>query len=283
MKNYTFLCFFMVSLMIVGCTDVIDIEVPQEPPRLVIEASIDWEKGTSGRLQTIDLSLSSPYFDNLTRTPVEGANVKIIVDDEAIEFVFQDENNGTYSTDQFIPLMRASYTLVVEYDGETYMAKEVLTPVTEIMAVFQSRESGFDKNALEVNIEFLDPVNEENFYLTRFQRRGDLFPTLFDVKDEFTNGNIMNFFYEKRTDEDTGEKEFEPGDIVDISLFGISEQYYNYIKLLIEQSGAEGGPFSTVPAEVRGNCYNVTNPDHYAYGYFRLTEVDKRIYQFKQE
>lgn len=283
MKNYAIIWFLIVSFLVSGCTDVIEIEVPQEPPRLVIEASIDWKKGTSGRFQTVNLSLSTPYFDNLTTTPVEGAMVKVIMDDEPLEFVFQDESNGTYSTDQFVPFMRGSYTLVVEYDGETYMANEVLTPVTDIKAVFQSRESGFDKNALEVNIEFLDPVDEKNFYLTKFQRRGDLFPTLFDVKDEFTNGNIMNFFYEKRNDEDTGEKEFEPGDIVDISLYGISEEYYNYIKLLINQSGNDGGPFTSVPAEVKGNCYNITNPDHYPFGYFRLTEVDERVYQFKQD
>ena len=65
MKNYAIIWFLIVSFLVSGCTDVIEIEVPQEPPRLVIEASIDWKKGTSGRFQTVNLSLSTPYFDTI--------------------------------------------------------------------------------------------------------------------------------------------------------------------------------------------------------------------------
>ena len=154
-----------------------------------------------------------------------------------------------------------------------------MTAVTDITDVYQSRENGFDKEALEVNIDFLDPEGINNYYLSKFQRRGDQFQTLFDVKDEFTDGNKMSIFYEKLEDEDSGEKEFVPGDIVDISLLGISEPYYNYIKLLIEQSQS-GGPFSTIPAEIKGNCVNQSKPENYAFGYFRLSEVDKRVYTF---
>ena len=60
----------------------------------------------------------------------------------------------------------------------------------------------------------------------------------------------MIFLYEKITDEDTGETEFEPGDIVVMSLLGIAEAYFNYMRLVIEQSRGSGGPFSTIPAEV---------------------------------
>ena len=91
----------------------------------------------------------------------------------------------------------------------------------------------------------------------------------------------MSHFYEKLQDDDTGETEFVPGDVVDINLLGLSEQYYNYIQLLIQQSGGAGGPFSTTPAEIKGNCINMTNPENYAFGYFRLSEVDKRVYQFE--
>jgi hypothetical protein len=171
--------------------------------------------------------------------------------------------------------------LEVVYEGETYTARETMTPVVAIDSVFQSTDNGFDQNALEVNVLFTDPAIIPNFYLARFERRGDLFPTLFDIKDEFTDGNQIRIIYERFDNEDTGEREFEPGDIVDISLNGISSQYYDYIRLLIEQTGNTGNLFTTIPADLRGNCINITNPDNYAYGYFRLTEVDKRIYTFE--
>jgi len=280
MKSYILKLSFAISLLFMSCTDVIDVEVPEAAPRLVVEASLDWEKGTPGNSQVIKLSMSTPYFDNLLETPVSGASVKVINNNDQSEVVFTDLNNGNYATDLFVPIMGQSYTLMVVYDEELYLASETMTPVTDITAVYQSRENGFDKEALEVNIDFIDPGGIDNFYLSKFQRRGDPFQTLFDVKDEFTDGNKMSIFYEKLEDEDAGEMEFVPGDIVDISLLGLSEPYYNYIKLLIEQSQS-GGPFSTIPAEIKGNCINQSKPENYAFGYFRLSEVDTRVYTFE--
>ncbi|MDN3642663.1 DUF4249 domain-containing protein [Lutimonas halocynthiae] len=280
MKSYILKLSFAISLLFMSCTDVIDVEVPEAAPRLVVEASLDWEKGTPGNSQVIKLSMSTPYFDNLLETPVSGASVKVINNNDQSEVVFTDLNNGNYATELFVPIMGQSYTLMVIYDEELYLASETMTPVTDITEVYQSRENGFDKEALEVNIEFIDPEGIDNYYLSKFQRRGDPFQTLFDVKDEFTDGNKMSIFYEKLEDEDAGEMEFVPGDIVDISLLGLSEPYYNYIKLLIEQSQS-GGPFSTIPAEIKGNCINQSNPENYAFGYFRLSEVDKKVYIFQ--
>ena len=280
MKSYILKLSFAISLLFMSCTDVIDVEVPEAPPRLVIEASMDWEKGTPGNSQLIKLSMSTPYFDNLLETPVSGASVKVINNADQTEVVFIDMNNGNYTTEVFSPVMGQSYTLMVLYNEELYLASETMTPVTDITEVYQSRENGFDNDALEVNIDFIDPAGIDNYYLSKFQRRGDPFQTLFDVKDEFTDGNRMSIFYEKLEDEDAGEEEFVPGDIVDISLLGLSEPYYNYIKLLIEQSQS-GGPFSTIPAEIKGNCINQSSPENYAFGYFRLSEVDKRVYTFE--
>ena len=49
----------------------------------------------------------------------------------------------------------------------------------------------------------------------------------------------------------------------------------------IEEQG--GGPFETQPATVRGNIINQTNPDNFALGYFRLSEVDEFIYTIEDE
>ncbi len=281
MNRIALIVVLLFAIGFTSCTDVIDVDVPTAPPRLVIEASIDWQKGTSGNFQRVRLSTSTPFFENLQESPVVGASVRITNDVEGTEFVFQDEEDGNYFTGSFIPKLGQSYTLQVDYDGETYIAKETMIPVVPIDSVFQSTDNGFDKEALEVNVLFTDPANVPNFYLAKFQRRGDLFPTLFDIKDEFTDGNQIKIIYERLDNEDTGEMEFEPGDVLEIDLNGISSQYYDYIRLLIEQSGNSGNLFSTIPADLRGNCINVTNPDNFAYGYFRLTEVDKRVYTFE--
>lgn len=278
MKNIFIHISLVISLLISSCTDVIDVEVPFAGPNLVVEASIAWQKGTIGNVQTVKLSELKPYFDSTTSTIVKGATVKVTNDSNGKEVYFIDQNNGNYTTTAFIPVVNQSYTLEVVHRGETFIGRETLTPVVKIDRVDQSTENGFSPNAIEVNIYFRDPVDQENYYLTIFQERKDLLPTLLDVSDEFTNGNEMRIFYEKFDNEETGEKELQPGDIVDIKFYGVSKTYYNYIRLLIEQNRNGGGPFSTIPAPLKGNCININDPDNSALGYFRLTEVDKRTY-----
>lgn len=272
MNVYIKLSILFVFITLVSCTDVIEVEVPVAAPRLVVEASLDWEKGTLGNNQTIFLSLSEPYFDSEGINYVNGALVIVTNNATSAVFNFEDQNNGSYIASDFIPIEGDEYTLEIIYNNETYTAVETLIPVSDIKEVYQSTDQGFSKDDMEVNVTFDDPAGIENFYFMKFfHRQGNILPVLYDISDEFTDGNEMRVFYED---------EFVPGDIVDINLNGISKQYYNYIRLLIEQS-SDGGPFSTIPAQLKGNCINVTTPDNYAFGYFRLTQVSKAIYMFE--
>lgn len=279
MKTQIKIVLGLILAVFTACTDVVDVDVPTAAPRLVIEASIDWEKGTTGNDQVIKLSTSTPYFDTTTSSIVTGASVRVTNDTTGDEFIFTDQNDGTYTTNSFVPVLNQSYTLTVVHGTEVYTANETMMPVASINEVNQSTEDGFDTEMLEVNVLFDDPADEENYYLAKFQAVGDLLPNLEDVSDEFTNGNEMTVFFEKE-DEEEGD-EFQAGDVVDISLHGISSRYYEYIRLLIEQSDSGGGPFDATPAQLRGNCINAINPDNYAFGYFRVTEVDRTSYTFQ--
>lgn len=265
----------------ISCEDVIDVDVQTAPSRLTIEASLDWEKGTMGNEQTIKLSISTPYFDTQTNTAVTNASVKVTNTDSLEEFIFTHQENGIYTTTNFVPVLDNTYSLEVIYNDETYSATEMMVSVTDVVGVYQSKDKGFDSDLLEVNIDFQDPEDEKNFYLFKFQRQGDVLPELEDFDDEFTNGNLINEWYEKEDDDTEENEEFAPGDIVDIHFYGISEDYYNYIRILIEQNDS-GGPFGTTPVALKGNCININNPDNYAYGYFRLTQVVKTSYTFSK-
>lgn len=281
MKNTILVVLSIIAITLTSCTDVIDVEVQNAPPRLTIEASLDWEKGTAGNEQIIKLSTSTPYFfDKNTNTAVTGASVKVTNDSNGQEFVFVDQNNGVYTTSSFIPILNQAYTLEVAHLGETYTATETLIPVVDITSITQSTEKGFSDTDLEVNINFTDPEDEKNYYFFKYKAQGDLLPFLETAKDEFVNGNDINWWFEKEDDDSNNIKAFLPGDIVDIAFYGISERYYNYIRLLIEQS--EGvGLFSPIPVALRGNCINLNNPEGYAYGYFRLTQVVRESYTFE--
>ena len=269
----------IIVLFFSACTDVIDVEVPNEEAKLVIEASINWEKGTSGSDQTIYLSKSTPFFDTNGTVPVVGASVIITNNNDGSFFEFNDQNDGSYSTSNFIPVLNDNYTLEVMSEGETYNAQETFVPVVPILEVYQSTEK-FLPEVLEVNFDFLDPVEEENYYYIKFKEQADTFPRLLDFKDEFVNGNLITVFNERQENEDINQVEYAPGDTVNMELIGISKRYYEYIQLLINQSES-GGPFDTTPVALRGNCTNQNDPNNFAYGYFRLTEVAKASYTFE--
>ncbi|MFV0566880.1 MAG: DUF4249 domain-containing protein [Flavobacteriaceae bacterium] len=271
----------LVSFLFQSCEDIIDVEVPTGQTRLVIEASLDWEKETSGNAQTVKLSTTTPYFETGTNSAVTNATVTVtnLGTDEV--FNFTNQNDGTYTTNSFVPILNNEYQLEVIYNNQTYTATETLTAVPDIKRLSQSTDGGFDSDLLEVNVYFDDPADEDNFYLIRYYEEGDLFPYFEAASDEFSNGNEMHDFFEKDDDEDNNQAPFQVGDVVDISLYGISEPYYNYMRILLEQYYSGGSPFSSNAAEIKGNCINTTNADNYPYGYFRATQVVKVRYTFQ--
>jgi len=282
MKTLKELLALIIIITFASCEDIVDVEVQEGPKRLVVEASLDWEKGTTGNVQTIKLSESTPFFDTNTISAVTGANVVVTNLTNNETFDFADQGNGEYRTTTFNPVLGQSYSLRIEYNGEIYTATETMTGVTNITDVFQAREEGFDTDALEVHVVFTDPIEEGNNYLFKFQRDGDLLPDLEVGEDEFVNGNELDWWYEIEENEEENITPFAPGDIVIIEMYGISGAYYDYMKILTAQLGGVG-LFETTPVAVKGNCINETNPENYAFGYFRLTEFVRTSYTFVED
>mgnify|MGYP003627304895 CR=1 FL=1 len=96
MKKYIRNILIITAILYTSCTDVIDVDVPTAAPRLVIEASIDWEKGTTGNEQTIKLSSSTPFFDTTSNNSVIDASVKVTNNLTNQEFIFANQYNGEY-------------------------------------------------------------------------------------------------------------------------------------------------------------------------------------------
>ncbi|MEM9681004.1 MAG: DUF4249 domain-containing protein [Bacteroidota bacterium] len=253
-----------------SCTDTVDVDVPNGGARLVVEASINWEKGTSGQTQTIKLSESTAFFDSNPDIPVTGASVVVTKEDDGMQFIFVDQNNGNYITTNFIPEIDQSYTLDILYDGQTYTATETLMSVTEINDIEQTLEGAGDEEEIQIKVFFDDPANIDNYYLGEFNSSVNPLLTLTALSDQFTDGN-ENFI-------EFDNEELVTGATVDISIYGISEAYFNYIDILIEQSGETDGPFQTTPVQLKGNCINLNDPDEEVLGYFRLGEVVRTSY-----
>jgi hypothetical protein len=270
MKILKYISLAFTFLFFLSCEEVIDVDLNTANPRLVIDASINWQKGTNGSVQKVILSTTSDFYSNIIPT-VSGATVSI-KSSENLNYIFTEiPNTGEYQCNNFKPILGETYTLTVVYRNETYIATETMKSVTPIESVTQKSNSGFSGKDYEIEVNFKDPLST-NFYLVRIFPDVYISPLYSVLNDEFTNGNLKSWQF---SDED-----LKQGTKIEITHYGVSQSYYNYMSKLISVASTSGGgsPFQTPPATVRGNIVNQTNTNNFALGYFSLSETDYRNY-----
>lgn len=268
MKNVVilFLCF-----TIIGCQDVIEVDLPTEEPRLVIDALIRLgEMDSPSVLVQIKASLTSSFFDDplpaqlqeITLTNTQSGSVLVL--EESIP------DTGMYENEwDLAELTQGELELTIQYGGQTYWAKTQYVPAVPLDSLEQGTTTLFGDDETEVIITFTDNGEREDYYLFDFD-----FGEYLVSEDEFYQGRQFqfSFFYDS---------ELEDERLVTIGILGIDQDFFNYMNQLIQQSGADNGPFSTPATTVRGNIINVTstvandnaNKDNFALGYFAVCQT----------
>ena len=279
--------YFILTILLLttnySCQEVVDIDLETAQERLVIEAMINWKKGTAGNEQNIKLSKTSSYYNNQILMAT-GASVKLTNKSTLESFDFIEGENGIYSTTTFIPILNDIYALEITYDGEVYKAEETLFEAPIIESVEQSEDGVSppgggppEANISSVIVNFQDFIDQEDFYRITFQHyrpsTNELIETEKNTYDSrFEQNNLLTDFY--------ASDEIEIDDVFNISVQKISKQFFTFITVLEAQSEGRNGPFSTPPVNVKGNCINTSNEAHYPYGYFGLTEASTANYTF---
>ena len=261
--KFSILLLISITLFFSSCEDVIEVDVPEAEPRLVIDAAFHrfFDNGQPRSEGVVRLTLSGPFFDN-TIQPALGATVRIInVQDERV-LEFNDESgDGNYFAN-FVPEFDRDYRLEIEYEGELYTATERMQPTGDLIDIAFGDKTFLTEDTRELKISFQDVPDMRNYYFFNLDEGNFLVSD-----DEFYADNIFPFsyFYE----------DLESGDTLDIQLFGSTPQFNTFLDALLIQSGemgGSGGPFSVPPAAVKGNIVNRTNPDHFPFGFYRVSE-----------
>lgn len=261
---------FLISVLFLSCEEVVEVDLETAPPRLVIEATINWKKGTTGNEQSIKLTTTTGYYSTEIPT-VSGATVYIKNSNNTIFYFNEVPETGRYTCYDFIPVLNETYFLTVMINGATYTASETMTSVAPITGITQNDQGGFTGDNIEIKAYFDDPANETNYYLYEYSYANQVRSDFYADEDQFFNGNP---FFSLSQNED-----FTTGDNIRISHYGISKSYYNYVSIIVSLAGQSGGgPFQSPPATVRGNIINATNTVEFPLGYFSLSEVDTQFY-----
>ncbi|MFH6990933.1 DUF4249 domain-containing protein [Flavobacterium sp. FlaQc-48] len=276
LKKYNFKSkgFTLFSLLFVllfsSCTKIVELDLETGDPKIVIDAEIIWEKGTSGNEQSIKITRMASYYSPTT-PKVSGAQVRVENSEGAI-FTFNESEPGLYVCTNFVPAINMEYKLFVQVDGQSLTATEKLISVPQIDKIEQELMpdiSGSD--FILVSFYYKDPADQLNYYLIDYKVDYQAYPEYTLTDDEFVNGNEIN--------EKFGGTDLKPGKIVGITHRGISKNFYNYMNLILEV--ASSNPFGAVPGNIRGNIINTTDANNFALGYFRLCEANRISYTVK--
>jgi hypothetical protein len=266
------------TILFTSCEEVVKVDLKTSQERLLIEAIIEWDKGSVGNNQSIRLQRTSP-FEEVGIVPATGAIVSI-THENGTNVSFIETAAGIYETSLFEPAFDVTYTLTVTFEDETYVATSTFQPVPVIDSLTQSTENGFSDEDPEVNIFFTDPEGIENFYEISFNQfrliDGELSLVDYSIylyDDKFEDGSQLTDYYEYDN--------IRPGDLFQVSLKAISKRYNNYLTLLDSQADGGIGPFASPPVNVKGNIVNQTNAENYPYGFFTMSENVHGEYLFE--
>jgi len=266
----------VLSLIWSSCQEVITVELPNQEPKLIVDALIRIDTSVSSTLVSVAIRQTSDFFGEISPVSVDqitmsnldnpGNNTDQVLDEtEPGSGIYQQ----FFSTEE---LARDRWFLQINYQGEFYVAESLMQYSVPIDQLTIGDGSLFTEESTELLVRYTDIADREDYYL--FDYGNDDF---FASEDLFYDGQQFEFSY-------FYEEQFDPGDTLTVSIMGIDRDFFNYMNLLREQNEGGFGPFATPAVSVRGNLINATDidnnnnynnvndPDNFALGYFAIVQ-----------
>lgn len=255
MKSIHIIISFLITLItLISCEKVIDVELEDSEPKIVIEAVL--EEGENEF--EVKISKTAPYFESSPAEVIETAIVTLSFENNTIEI--PNTGNGSYKT-IISAVPNSEYRLDVIIDEVFYTAYSYLPESIPIDSAYAIYETGFGpkETGYTVYVIYSDPIGTNNYYRLTHSLNGDFQNLAADLRVLNDNNNDgsqpripLSF------------NAFEEGDIIDINLIHFDEASYDYFSSLGDIIGSNNGPNSGSAAP--GNP--ISNWSNYALGYF---------------
>lgn len=282
--------FLVLLYSFISCEDVVDVNLPSEDSRLVIDAIILVDETQQFIPIEIKFSLSSSFFESVVTTSVDNAVVVVeeldaegnLIDTTIAILAETNPGTGIYvpdntlADDQRIPTAildkNVRFSLGVSFQERIYAARTLYAKAPPIDRLEQKDGNLFGGNETEIAVTFTDIPNEDNFYIFDFD-----FNEFLPTEDTFYKNEQFEFSY-------FYDDELTVGLEVEIGILGSDLSFFNYMALLLSQSQGAPGPFQTPAATIRGNIFDVTDvedidsfdnvnqPDNFPLGYFAVVQ-----------
>lgn len=244
MKKYKIFSFIALCLLFLSsCEEVIDVDLNDADPKLVIEARLD--AGTS--MLDVTLTRSQSFFNNDDAQPVLDASVELVQNGNAIPV--NHAGNGFYRGS--IPIQQGDELQLRVLDGAELHTASVAVPrpipLDSLGTEYFEPNSFFDGGSI-VYLYFQEPANEPNFYRVLVTRNGNPLEGSEDIvveNDLLSDGQYVQYplfgnFY-------------EAFDEIEIVLQSITESTFDYYTTLQDITINQGGGSTAAPANPISN------------------------------
>lgn len=268
-KYYIWLLLVVVAS---ACQEVVDIELPDDEPQLVIEGSLTyWIEEPQKSNSTVVLSTTGNFYDEDTFNPVTDASVEIT--DELTSTVYSlapiENDAGVYRNTEIPMYSGRTYTLHVAYNGQEYEASGTLLPVAQVDSFtyrYQPKRSFLDEGYYLYFSGSTPKDRGINYYRFTIYKNDSLYNAPEDYliqSDEFLKSKIDTL--------QLANYAFDIGDTVKIEMFSLNKNIYEYYNELLELLFNDGGLFSSPPRNPSSNIINITDPVHPPLGFFQVS------------
>ena len=251
---------FLLSILVVSCTEPIDIELDSSYIRLVVDGAIT----TDTMAHTIKLKTTSSYYYDQPAPVVTGAQVSI--SDGTLTFNLKEDSAGVYRTDPTVfGVGGQTYTMNIRLanpiGGYTdYSAVSTLYPINPLDSVnLLFHPDWADFGIWEVKCYVQEPPTIDFYRFLIIRNHVLLTDTLnewFITDDKFFNGSYTNGATVAYLQQGSANEGLTPGDTVTVEVNSIGKEYFNFLFEAQAELRGSNPLFSGPPANVKGNISN---------------------------
>ena len=261
-KFFTISLILVISFVFSSCEKVIEIDLADSTPVIVIEATINNGKEPF----TVLISKTSSYFGSSESNSVSGATVSLRTENGKAKY-FTETSAGVYKLEKTPVYSNNWYIVDVEYEGVTYTARSYLHSPVQIADISISYFDGlgFVDSGYKINCFIRDPADITNFYRIKLYVDEEVVNDDGELdlySDKLFNGKVIGLVQHSSA-------VFGETDHVVVELQTIDSAVYDYFSTLENITGIEMIQ-SASPANP------ISNFNNGALGYFSAYSYDRK-------
>ncbi|MFT4221494.1 DUF4249 domain-containing protein [Dysgonomonas sp.] len=253
-------------LSFISCEEVINIDLKESEPRLVIDANI-----TDSSPCIIALTESQGFNSNKPYTRISGAIIELYDNMGNKEIIRETKDKGIYMSLMAGKTGR-TYTLNISIEKEKYEAKATIPKAVPIDSLYIYNVKVGKDDWYSPCVIFRDPGEEENYYYTMMYVNGTMMRSIYLNDDEFRNGLIIEriLYFDK---EDNNDENLKIGDHIRVEMQTLDKGMYTFYKSLYSiAAGGATNPTSNFTGGALG-CFKA-----YGSSYKEITISKDHIY-----